>query len=88
MKYLVIEIQTFDNGNISTPTYAYDDRLAVEAKFHDIAASAARSALPIHAVAVMTSDGRAVDGLRACYRHVTEEPEPETDQTENETQEG
>ena len=30
MKYLVMEIQTFDTGATSTPTYAYDDRSVAE----------------------------------------------------------
>lgn len=76
MKYLVIEIQKFDTGAISTPTYAYDERNAAEAKFHAILASAAQSALPLHACTMLTEDGRLV--RNEYYRHEPEQEEPET----------
>lgn len=72
MKYLVIEIQKFDTGAISTPTYAYDERTAAEAKFHSILASAAGSSLPLHACTMLTEDGRLV--RNEYYRHEVEEP--------------
>lgn len=74
MKYLVIEIQTFDTGAISTPTYAYDNRLSAESKYHSILSSAALSALPTHAVVLMTSDGRMIESK--AYNHPLPEPEP------------
>lgn len=80
MKYLVIEIQTFEGGAISTPTYAYDDRLAAESKYHTILASAATSKLPLHACTMMTSDGREV--MHQSYTHTVEvEPEPTPEET-------
>lgn len=78
MKYLVIEIQKFDDGAITTPTYAYDDRNAAEGKFHDICAAAARSAVPVHACAMLTEDGRIVRPAE-CYKHETQ-PEPATEE--------
>jgi len=84
MKYLVIEIQKFDTGAISTPTYAYDDRNAAEAKYHSILASAAGSALPSHACTMLTEDGRLV--RNEVYKHESvvtpeEEPVPEEEVT-------
>ena len=77
MKYIVMEIQTFDTGAISTPTYAFDDRLSAEAKYHSILASAAISKLPVHACVLMTSDGRPI--TNQAYTHPVEpEPVPET----------
>ena len=87
MKYLVIEIQKFDTGAISTPTYAYDDRNAAEAKYHAILASAAGSALPSHACTMLTEDGRLV--RNEVYKHepvVEEEPTPEEEVTPDDTQ--
>ena len=77
MKYIVTEIQTFEGGNISTPSYAYDDRLAAESKYHALLSGAAISKLPLHAVVLMTSDGRIV--ASQAYKHEVELiPEEET----------
>lgn len=73
MKYLVLEIQTFDTGAISTPTYAYDDRLAAESKYHAILSSAAVSKLPSHTCVLMTSDGRFISFQN--YEHQPEAQE-------------
>ena len=73
MKYLVIELQTFEGGAMSTPTYAFDDRLSAEAKYHAILSSAAKSTLPTHTCVMMTSDGRFI--ASQSYNHPVE-PEP------------
>lgn len=57
MKYIVTELQTFADGSITTPSYAYDKRESAEAKYHTILAAAAVSKLPVHAAVMMTSDG-------------------------------
>ena len=75
MNYLVIEIQKFDNGSISTQTYSYTDRDSADAKYHTILAGAAKSALPVHACVMITEDGRMVRS--ECYRHAQPEPEEE-----------
>lgn len=75
MKYLVMEIQTFDTGATSTPTYAYDIRAGAEQKFYTLVAAAVASKLPTHAVVLMTSEGQLID--RKVYHHVTEPVEPE-----------
>ena len=74
MKYLVTELQTFSDGAMSTPSYAYDMQAAAEAKYHAILSSAAVSKLPTHAAVLMTSEGIVLDSK--CYRH---EPEPESE---------
>lgn len=79
MKYIVTEIQTFDTGSIATPSYAYDDRLAAESKYHALLSGAAVSKLPLHAVVLMTSDGRIV--ASQSYTHSVEEPVPEEEET-------
>lgn len=82
MKYIVQEIQTFDTGNIATPSYAYNDRLAAESKYHALLSGAAISKLPLHAVVLMTSDGRIV--ASQSYTHPVEEPAPEEETTPEE----
>ncbi len=79
MKYLVIEIQKFETGAISTPTFAFDNRNSAEAKFHSILASAANSALPLHACVMLAEDGRLVRNSE-CYRHEVTEPEEEEEE--------
>lgn len=72
MKYLVIEMQTFDTGAMSTPTTAHDTQLAAEAKYHAVLSAAAASKLPAHAAILATSEGTILESK--CYWH---EPEPE-----------
>jgi hypothetical protein len=82
-KYLVTEIQRFENGAIQNPTYAFDDRNKAEAKFHSILASAAVSELPVHSAMIFTDEGFTIDSK--CYKHEKEPeptPEPETESAE------
>ena len=73
-KIIVTEIQKFENGQMSTPSYAYDEQNAAEAKFHSILAGAATSALPVHACIMFTEEGIPID--HKCYKH---EAQAETD---------
>ena len=74
MKYIVLEIQTWDTGATSTPAWAYDDLLKAESKFHSVLAAAALSELPMHAAVLMQADGMLLN--RGSYEHVQPEPEP------------
>lgn len=73
MKFLVTEIQKFEGGAISTPSYAYDDRDHAEAKFYTILATAAVSELPLHAAIMYTEEGTPI--MNKHYYHIPE-PEP------------
>ena len=76
MKYIVIEIQKFDEQSMSTPAYSYDTQNAAEAKYHTILAAAAGSQLPVHAALMVNEEGYPL--RHECYRHeVAPEPEPE-----------
>lgn len=82
MKYIVQEIQTFENGTVSTPAYAYDTISSAERQFHMLVAGAVVSELPVHTIIMMTNDGRQIE--RKSYRHevqpteeVTEDEQPE-----------
>lgn len=74
MKYLVIEIQKFDGGSMSTPSYAYDNQNSAEAKYHSILATAAVSALPVHSAVLLNETGFVID--HKSYNHEVE-PTPE-----------
>lgn len=67
MTYLVIEIQTNQYGTVGNLVYSYTERLQAEQQYHLILASAAVSALPVHAAVLLTSDGRMV--ASGAYRH-------------------
>ena len=75
-KYIVIEIQRFENGQMSTPAYAYDNLNSAEAKFHSVMASAAVSALPRHAAIMISDEGFPM--RHEFYTHVEEEQAEET----------
>lgn len=77
MKYLVIEIQKFDTGAMSTPAYAYDDINAAQSKYHAILSSAAVSKLPVHSAVLMNETGYCI--AHEHFTHVEPEPEPETE---------
>ena len=70
MNYIVIEIQTNNDGTVGNLVSAYTDRNQAEQKYHMILASAAVSALPTHAAVLLTNDG--IPLTHACYHHVQE----------------
>lgn len=57
MKYLVIEVQTLEDGTIANIVNSYDAINEAESKYHQILAYAAQSALPCHAAVMLQSDG-------------------------------
>lgn len=61
MKYLVMEIQKFENEAMSTPTFAYDTLNAAEAKYHSILAVAAVSKLPVHSAVLFNETGYCIE---------------------------
>ena len=76
MKFLVTEIQKFENGTVSTLTNDYDDRNQAESKFYSILAAAAVSELPLHAATMYNEEG--VPIMNNHYYHIPESsPEPE-----------
>ena len=71
--FIVMEIQVFADGNMSTPCYRYNDRYSAEAKYHSILSSASVSALPIHSAVMLTQEGYYIKSEH--YEHPTEEPQ-------------
>ena len=70
--FIVMEVQVFPDGNVSTPCYKFDDRYAAEQKYHAILSSAAVSNLLVHTAFMLTVDGQVIKS--ETYRH---EPEPD-----------
>ena len=60
MSYIVIEIQTNSDGTVGNLVNAYADRMQAEQQYHTVLASAAVSALPVHAAVLLTNDGRLI----------------------------
>lgn len=69
-KILVTEIQTFPDGKVATPSYAYDDKQSAEAKFHAILSAAAGSKLPVHACIMYDETGSPL--RHEVYKHDVE----------------
>jgi len=67
MKYVVIELQTFDTGAMSSPAYAFDERDSAEVKFYDLVSKAVKSKVPVHAIILTTNEGQLID--KKCYVH-------------------
>lgn len=57
MKYIVIELQTNQNGTVANLVFDYDNRNEAESKYHTILAAAAISNVPTHAAVMLASDG-------------------------------
>ena len=75
MKYLVMEIQKFDTGAVSTPTWAYDNENPAWSKYHSVLSAAAVSTLPVHSAVIMNESGFCIE--HKCFEHAQPEPEPE-----------
>lgn len=56
-KYVVLEIQTMDGGQVACLATPYDNQMQAESSYHTVLAAAALSSLPRHAAVLLTSDG-------------------------------
>lgn len=65
--FIVIEIQTNQDGTVGNVVTAYEDRLRAEAAYHSVLAAAALSELPCHAAVMVEGDGTFVDSQH--YEH-------------------
>ena len=57
MLYVVVELQTYENGTVGTLVNNYDNREMAESKYHQILTSAAVSSIPCHSAVMMTNEG-------------------------------
>lgn len=65
--YIVIELQTNADGTVGNFVFAFSNYYDAEAKYHTLLSVAAVSALPVHAVAMLTNAGTLVKS--EYYRH-------------------
>ena len=75
MKFIVLEIQTHEDGNIGTLINAYENINEAEHRYHEILSAAAISELPVHTAFFLTNEGTCIKGEK--YIHEQSEPEPE-----------
>ena len=78
--YIIMEVQVFADGAMSTPCYAYDNRNSAEQKYHAILSSAAVSALPRHTCFMLTVEGRIIKS--ESFEHPVEIEPTESEVTE------
>ena len=71
MNYLVIEIQTSENGDISNIVTAFSDKSTAEQAYHNILAVAAMSDVYIHAASILDIYGNVVES--EYYNHINTE---------------
>jgi len=60
MAFIVVEIQTAQDGSVGTLINSYDSRKNAESRYHQILAAAAISELPVHAAMLMTEHGKPI----------------------------
>lgn len=69
MKYVVVELQTMQDGAVANLVTQHATQAEAESKYHTVLAAAAISALPMHAAVLLTSTGITLDSR--CYEHGT-----------------
>lgn len=69
MQYIVLEIQA-SSDNVATLVTKHNTEPEAQAKYHDVLAHAALSAVPVHSALLMTDDGGVMRS--ETYRHESE----------------
>ena len=75
MKYLVIEIQKSNNGQVSQIVTSHAERAEAEQKYHTVLAYAAVSSVDIHSAVMLTDEGDMIK--KETYYHGQPEEEEE-----------
>ena len=88
MKYIVIELQTYDSGTVGIINSSYDDISQAESKYHTVLATAAVSPRPVHAAMLVTNEGDVLYHRAYFYQKPEPKPEPEPEPEETPTGEG
>jgi hypothetical protein len=60
-KYIVIELQTLSDGSVANIVTAHDTINEAQSKYHGVLASAAISAVPIHAAVLLDNHGMVLE---------------------------
>jgi len=72
--YVVIELQTNEDGTVGNLVWSFDNRPQAEQQYHTVLAAAAVSTLPKHAAIMMDNSGLPI--LRQCYDRTSGSVEP------------
>lgn len=75
MKYLVIEIQKSNNGQVSQIVTSHAERAEAEQKYHTVLAYASVSTCDVHSAVMLTDEGDMIK--KETYYHGQPEPEEE-----------
>ena len=75
--YIVLEIQTNNDGTVGTLIDTYDNRGSAESKYHLILSAAAVSQIPQHSCVLMTDDGFLLESKSYDHRVYDSDLEPE-----------
>ena len=67
MKYIVIELQKNEEGQVSNLVTAHNTLEEAESKFYTILASAAINEVPVHSAIIVSEEGFPVK--HQCYKH-------------------
>ena len=71
--YIIIELQTYADGDIGNIVTKANTRQEAESQYHAKLSAAAISQVPAHAVVMLTGEGEVIK--RESYHHATETPE-------------
>lgn len=81
MKYIVVEIQTMENGQVATVPTAFDTEKEANAKYHQVLSVAAVSGIPCHSAVILTEEAQF---LKRDYFRTDPEPPVEPEEGEDE----
>jgi hypothetical protein len=81
MKYIVAEVQTYDNGTVAVvnPVEVFDDANVARSRWHQIMAVAETSELPCHG-AIMFDSKCSPHNFESC-EHPVDQPTPQPEAT-------
>lgn len=71
--YVVIELQTYPDGNVGNMVSVHPTRNEAEQKYHLILSAAAVSTVPIHSAVMLEDTGYLIKN--ECYDHREQNPE-------------
>ena len=73
--YIILELQTYNDGTVGTLINSYADKNEAESQYHRVLMAAAISDVPLHTCFMLTPDGYTIKS--ECYRHEVEETQDE-----------
>lgn len=80
-RYIVDEIQIYNDGTMGTLQYTFDNRAEAESKYHGVLSFAAVSTCPVHTAIMFTSSGVLI--ATQTYYHDIPVPETPTEPENN-----